>query len=291
MLTWKIVESSKALVIYIYIYSKPNYGGSKDIICVVSESLLIDVDSGTWWVDSASSRYVAKMRDFFIDMKEVKVSDHRVYMGNNTYCDVLGIGTMKIMILGERSLYLSDVLFAPTMRRILISIPCLDEKGFEICFCSGTVSIGKHGRILMWGIKMDGLYCLNDISFAKNNAIVGSFAYFDVSINHSYAYDDACLCMDDPYIWHMRLGHINKNRMKRMINMGLIPNMNIVFTTCEPCISSKMARLPFPKGQRSNELLAIAHSNVCGPLNIKTHRSMLYFVAFIDNFLDMDTYT
>ena len=73
---------------------------------MVSESLLIDVDSGTWWVDSASSRYVAKMRDFFIDMKEVKVSDHRVYMGNNTYCDVLGIGTMKIMILGERSLYL-----------------------------------------------------------------------------------------------------------------------------------------------------------------------------------------
>ena len=53
------------------------------------------------------------------------------------------------------------------------------------------------------------------------------------------------------------------------------PNMNIVFTTCEPCISSKMTRLPFPKGQRSNELLAIIHSDVCGPLNIKTHRGML----------------
>ena len=92
---------------------------------------------------------------------------------------------------------------------------------------------------------MDGLYRLNDISFANSNAIVGSFAYF-------------CL-------------HINKNKMKRMINVGLIPNMNIVFPTCEPCISSKMVRLPFPKGQRSNELLAIVHFDVCGPLNIKTH--------------------
>ena len=118
---------------------------------------------------------------------------------------------------------------------------------------------------------MDGLYRLNDIYFANSNAIVGSFAYFDMSINHSYAYDDACLCMDDPYIWHMRLGHINKNKMKRMINVGLIPSMNIVFPTCEPCISSKMVRLPFPKGQRSNELLAIVHFDVCGPLNIKTH--------------------
>ena len=80
----------------------------------------------------------------------------------------------------------------------------------------------------MWGIKMGGFYHLNCISFANNNAIASSFAYFDMSINHSYAYDDACLCMDDPYIWHMRLGHINKNKMKRMINMGSIPNMNIV---------------------------------------------------------------
>ena len=94
----------------------------------------------------------------------------------------------------------------------------------------------------MWAIKMDGLYRLNDISFANNNAIVGSFTYLDMSINHSYVYDDSCLCMDDPYIWHIRLGHINKIKMKRMISMGLIPNMNIVFTTCEPCISSQIAR-------------------------------------------------
>ena len=206
-------------------------------------------------------------------------------MGNNIYCDVLDIGTVKIMIPRERNLYLSDVLFAPTMRRNLISIPCLDEKGFEIRFHFGKVSIGKHGRILMWGIKMDGLYRLNDISFVNNNnAVVGSFAYLDMSINHSYVYDDSCLCMDDPYIWHMRLGHINKIKMKRMISMGLIPNMNIVFTTCEPCISSQIARLPFPKRQRSNELLAIVHSDVCVPLNIKTYRGMEYFVTFIDDF-------
>ena len=251
---------------------------------MVFESLLTDVDSEAWWIDSASSHYVAKMRAFFVDMKEVKAGDHHVYMGNNTYCDVLGIGIVKIMIPGERNLYLLDVLFAPTMRRNLISIPCLDEKSFEIRFHSRKVSIGNHGRILMWGIKMDGLYRLNDISFANKNAIVGSFAHLDTSINHSYAYDDACLCMDDPYIWRMRLGHINKNKMKMMIDMGLIPNMNIVFPTCEPCISNKMARLPFPKGQRSNELLVIVHFDVCGPLNIKTHRGMLYFVTFINDF-------
>ena len=45
-----------------------------------------------------------------------------------------------------------------------------------------------------------------------------------------------------------------------------------------------MARLPFPKGQISNKLLAIVHFDVCGPLNIKTYRGMLHFVTFIDDF-------
>ena len=108
---------------------------------MVFESLLIDVDSRAWWIDFASSRHVAKTRDFFVDMKEVKVGDHRVYMGNNTYCDALGIGTVEIMIPGERNLYMSDVLFAPTMTCNLIFIPCLDEKGFEIRFRSGKCQL------------------------------------------------------------------------------------------------------------------------------------------------------
>ena len=103
---------------------------------MVSESLLTDVDFRAWWIDFASSCHVAKTRDFFVDMKEVKANDHHVYIGNNTYCDVLGIEAVKIMILGERNLYLSNVLFAPTMKRNLISIPCLDEKAFEIRFHS-----------------------------------------------------------------------------------------------------------------------------------------------------------
>ena len=66
--------------------------------------------------------------------------------------------------------------------------------------------------------------------------------------------------------------------------MGLIPNMNIGFTTCEDCISVKMDRLHFPKGQSSNKLLAIVHFDVRSPLNIKIHRGMEYVVTFIHDF-------
>lgn len=105
-------------------------------------------------MDSASSRHVAKNKESFVELKEVKAGDHRIYMGNNSYCDV-GIGTVKIMLPGDKNLYLTDVLYSPTMRRNLISVPRLDEKDFEVRFRSGKVSVGKHGRIMMWGSKVD----------------------------------------------------------------------------------------------------------------------------------------
>ncbi|KAG5550800.1 hypothetical protein RHGRI_015682 [Rhododendron griersonianum] len=204
---------------------KPNFGGSKDIVCVVSESILADTDVGAWWVDSASSCHVAKNKESFVEMKEVKAGDHRIYMGNNSYCDVVGIGTVKIMLPGNKNLYLTDVLYSPTMRRNLISVPRLDEKDFEVRFRSGKVSVGKHGRIMMWGSKVDGLYRLNIVSDVNNNALAGCSAYI---VDSTHSYDS--LYVDDPYIWHLRLGHINKDKMKRMMNMELIPKIDIDFS-------------------------------------------------------------
>ena len=61
------------IYIYIYIYiANLIMEVPRILICVVSESLLTDVDSRARWVDSASSRHVAKMRDFFVDMKRLK---------------------------------------------------------------------------------------------------------------------------------------------------------------------------------------------------------------------------
>ena len=56
--------------------------------------------------------------------------------GNNTYCEVLNIGTMKIMIPRERNLYMSDVyiLMVPTMKNNM-SLKWM-QMDFEIHFHS-----------------------------------------------------------------------------------------------------------------------------------------------------------
>lgn len=53
----------------------------------------------------------------------------------------------------------------------------------------------------MWGTKIDRLYQLISVGFfANNNPIVDPLACYNVFIN-SFAYNDACLCVDDPYLY------------------------------------------------------------------------------------------
>ncbi|KAL4201490.1 hypothetical protein AMTRI_Chr02g216380 [Amborella trichopoda] len=113
-------------------------------------------------------------------------------MGNGTYYDVLGVGTFKLCLPGGTNLLLTNTFYAPNTRRNLISVPRLDDKGYEIRFRSGRVTIGKHSRALVYGTKVDNLYQLN---------IDASSSFFGY-INASF---DSFMCMDHPYLWHLRL--------------------------------------------------------------------------------------
>ena len=54
---------------------------------------------------------------------------------------------------------------------------------------------------------------------------------------------------------------------------------------CIDCIKGKQTRHISKKPTiRSNELLELIHTNICGPLDISSLGSEKYFTTFIDNF-------
>ena len=55
-------------------------------------------------------------------------------MGNNSLVDVLGIGTCKLVIQRDHTLYIHDVLYASKVRRNLVSVVILLQLGFKIVF-------------------------------------------------------------------------------------------------------------------------------------------------------------
>ncbi|KAF3789388.1 Retrovirus-related Pol polyprotein from transposon TNT 1-94 [Nymphaea thermarum] len=65
----------------------------KEVICVVSECLFADGDWTGWWVDLGVTHHIAKTTECVIHKEELSPGTNKVYMGNNSYCDVMGIGT------------------------------------------------------------------------------------------------------------------------------------------------------------------------------------------------------
>ena len=58
---------------------------------------------------------------------------------------------------------------------------------------------------------------------------------------------------NDAYLWHLRLGHINLNRIQRLIKDGLLEPLDFdEFPVCESCLEGKMTQRPFnAKGRRA----------------------------------------
>ena len=73
------------------------------------------------------------------------------------------------------------------------------------------------------------------------------------------------------YLWHLRLGHINLNRIQRLVRDGPLSHLKVEsIPQCESCLEGKMTKRPFrSKGNRAEGVLELVHSDVCGPMNIR----------------------
>ena len=84
----------------------------------------------------------------------------------------------------------------------------------------------------------------------------------------------------------MRLGHINSNRIQRLIKDGLLEPLDFdEFPVCESCLEGNMTKRPFnAKGRRAQELLELVHTDVCGPMSTQAKGAYEYFITFTDDY-------
>lgn len=69
----------------------PNYNNynnknneSMQIIMTISAAMIIEPSSDNWQIDSAVTRHIARSKELFVEQKEKKIGEKKVYMGNNT---------------------------------------------------------------------------------------------------------------------------------------------------------------------------------------------------------------
>ena len=81
---------------------------------------------------------------------------------------------------------------------------------------------------------VDNLYILEPISHVQINSIESNHKRKETpSVNQTQ-------------FWHLRLGHINLDRIRRLVMSGHLSPLDVnVLTVCEHCLEGKMTTRPF----------------------------------------------
>ena len=100
--------------------------------------------SGIWYVDSGASRHMPGVREYFSELSE-SGTDIEVVLSDDRVVRAVGVGTLKFQRESKPPLKVSDVLYVLGMRKNLISISALEDKGYEVLFRGGQVLMYPRG--------------------------------------------------------------------------------------------------------------------------------------------------
>ncbi|GJT55601.1 retrovirus-related pol polyprotein from transposon TNT 1-94 [Tanacetum coccineum] len=87
------------------------------------------------------------------------------------------------------------------------------------------------------------------------------------------------------FLWHKRFGHISKERLQRLVKNKILPNLDFTdFGLCVECIKAKQTKHNKKGATRSDDLLEIIHTDICGPFDTSSFSREKYLITFIDDF-------
>ena len=178
----------------------------------------------------------------------------------------------------SRVLILEDCLYVPNVRRNLISSTYLGKHGYCVILKDKFV-IKKDKVFICSGNIVDGLYILTLVKHELYNSELDNNSHVK-SLKRKFP------STSDAYLWHLHLGHINSNRIQRLIKDGLLEPMDFdEFPVCESCLEGKMTKRPFnAKGGRAQDLLELVHFDVCGPMSTQAKGGYEYLITFTDDY-------
>ena len=104
-------------------------------------------DDNAWIVDSGASRYMTgESKQLHTLSKEP--SPHAVELGDNKVYVVRGVGSTSLKLENGSKLHLNNILYVLGLKKNLLSISCLEDKGKRVAFVDGKLLVwGKYSSI------------------------------------------------------------------------------------------------------------------------------------------------
>ena len=152
-------------------------------------------------------------------------------LGNNSECDVIGVGNVRIRMHDDIVWTLTGVRHVPELKKNLISLSALNSAGCRYSSECGLLKVIRDALVIMKGIKHSSLYELQGETVTEFVAEMS-----DASVRESE-------------LWHMLLGHISERSLKvlseRNLLCGYVANELDVCRYCDQINSGKCSSVRF----------------------------------------------
>ena len=94
--------------------------------------------STTWYIDSGASSHMTGAREVFSELSEAG-RDVEVVLGDNTVVRAVGRGTITFQRESMSPMTLRDVLHVLGLKKNLVSVSTIEDRGLGVCFSYGRV--------------------------------------------------------------------------------------------------------------------------------------------------------
>ena len=107
---------------------------------IVGHSLSASTSPSTWYIDSGASRHMTGARDMFTEISETGL-ELEIVLGDDTVVRAVGRGTICFDRESMQPMILRDVLYVPGLKKNLVSVSAIEDRGFGIYVLDGKVYI------------------------------------------------------------------------------------------------------------------------------------------------------
>ena len=237
---------------------------------VCYESNMVNVNHNTWWIDSGSTIHVLNTLQGMQNLRKPVGSEQCIYSGSKMSSRVEAIGTCSLVLSSSFILELEKTFYVQSFSRNLISISRLVPLGFSFNFTDSGFSLSNKSKVIGYGALSDGLLHIQ--------------LHKDYNSMHVTARLKSCVMNEESsMLWHRRLGHISIERMKKLVNDGVLSTLDFSdFETYVNCIKGKQTNKSKKGVKRSTNLLEIIHTDIfCPDMDAD---GLKYLIAFIDDY-------
>ena len=235
-------------------------------------SSLISEDHMVWVLDSGATSHVTPNRDAFVSYHDY--SDKVTGVGGDDL-SVVGIGTVQLQA-DVHTLTMSNVKHVPGAKYNLLSVPTLQRKGWTITFDEHGDCILSVGEYFVTAEYCEGLYIIR-----------GKVSSFDQVEDNSQEHALVSTKVS-AQTWHERMGHVGQGTLQVTIphvrGIDIAPS-DLSLDTCTACQIGKHTRAHFQSSDSTTDRpLKLVHSDLLGPVNVKSLAGKSYVVTFLDDY-------